>query len=141
MMINIRDGHAGAGKCANRAYIREYCMYAPICGFAHRCTMCIAHRKTKKWCMAIPYWYTSDKQTKSNICTINCENLENTHLTLSCITVPLEIGPAPTLALLPSHGEVGVADEVHVHGLAGQGGGAVLEWLEAGGSWRWLLTP
>ena len=54
----------------------------------------------------------------------------NTHLTLSCVTVPFEVSPAPTLALLPAHGEVGVADEVHVHGHAGRFGGAVLEWLE-----------
>ena len=73
--------------------------------------------------------------------TINHEDSLNTHLTLSCVTVPFEVGPAPTLALLPAHGEVGVADEVHVHGLVGGGGGAVLEWLEAGRSWRWLLIP
>jgi len=60
-------------------------------------------------------------------------------LTFPCLCVPSHISPALTLSLA-SRGEVGVADEVHVHSQAGGGGGAVLEWLEVGGSWRWSLV-
>ena len=67
------------------------------------------------------------------------EQEENTHLTLSFCTVPLEVGSTLALALPAPHRDVGVADEVHVHGQAGRGGGAVLEWLEGGRSWCWLL--
>ena len=51
------------------------------------------------------------------------------HLTFPCLSVPPHVGPALAIPL-PSHGEVGVADEVHVNGHAGRFGGAVLEWLE-----------
>ena len=66
-------------------------------------------------------------------------SLRKTYLTLSLLSVPPEVGPAPTLALIAPHREVGVADEVHVHSQAGRRVGAVLEWLEAGRSWCWLL--
>ena len=52
-----------------------------------------------------------------------------TNLAFPGLCVPPHVGPALALALAP-HGEVGVADEVHVHGHAGRFGGAVLEWLE-----------
>ena len=29
--MTIRDGHADAGNANIRAYIREYCQYAPMC--------------------------------------------------------------------------------------------------------------
>ena len=61
------------------------------------------------------------------------------HLTFPCLCVPSHISPALTLSLA-SCGEVCVADEVHVHSQAGGGGGAVLEWLEVGGSRRWSLV-
>jgi len=51
------------------------------------------------------------------------------NLTFPGLCVPPHVGPALALALAP-HGEVGVADEVHVDGHAGGGGGAVLERLE-----------
>ena len=63
-----------------------------------------------------------------------------TNLTFPGLCVPPHVGPALALALAPN-GEVGVADEVDVRGHAGGGGGAVLEWGEAGWPWRWLLMP
>ena len=81
----------------------------------------------------------SDHQNYKNKINKNKRSLRNTYLTLSLLSVPPEVGPAPTLALIAPHREVGVADEVHVQGQAGRGVGAVLEWLEAGRSWCWLL--
>jgi len=60
-------------------------------------------------------------------------------LALSSLCVPPHISPALAFALA-AHGEVGVADEVHVDGRAGGRRGAVSERLEVGSSRRRALV-